>query len=245
MSLVDKKLEKAYVLHARGFQESSLLINLFSENKGIISVIAKGAKRPRSRWRGILQPFVKLDVHCSGKSELQTLTEAEAEVSAPQLIGKISFYGFYINELLLRLFNMQESNTQIFDLYSTLLSKLENISEPQMAEACLRIFEYQSLEILGYGIDLSLDVNNNNIEPDIVYQYDEGMGLIETSVLPQSDNIAAISGASLLALHNGIFENEAQLKEAKLIMRARLRPHIGEKPFQSRLLFKKLTAKES
>ncbi len=50
-------LEAAYVLHTRPYQESSLLVELLTP-QGRISVIAKGAKRPKSSYRGILQPFI-------------------------------------------------------------------------------------------------------------------------------------------------------------------------------------------
>ena len=230
----------AYVLHTRQYQDSSLIIDCFVQEQGIMSMIAKGARRPKSRWRGVLQPFMALLLNMVGKSELKTLVECEAIQAIPLLSGRNAFYGFYINEILLRVLKDQENHAEIFTLYEQLLSTLQAATSTGVLENALRLFEYTLLHILGYGLDVTVDANQQAIEPDIIYQYDEQLGLIPADVLPQSQHSVVISGASLLALHYGNLITEMQLKEAKQFMRVRLRPHIGDKPLQSRLLFKKV-----
>ncbi|HIC27439.1 MAG TPA: DNA repair protein RecO, partial [Gammaproteobacteria bacterium] len=42
-------LEPSVVLHTRPYKETSLIVDLFTRNHGRVSVIAKGAQRPKSK----------------------------------------------------------------------------------------------------------------------------------------------------------------------------------------------------
>jgi DNA repair protein RecO (recombination protein O) len=76
-------MDKAFVLHTRAYQETSLLVELLTEHAGRISVIAKGAKRLRSPLFACLHAFVPLWIDYSGRGELFTLTHAERLSSQP------------------------------------------------------------------------------------------------------------------------------------------------------------------
>ena len=54
-------------------KETSLIAEIFSEKFGRIPVVAKGARRPRSSIRGMLQSFQVLLANWSGKFELKSL----------------------------------------------------------------------------------------------------------------------------------------------------------------------------
>jgi DNA repair protein RecO (recombination protein O) len=51
------------ILQAFPYSETSKILRLLTESHGVQSVIAKGARRPRSRYGGILEPFT--DGHAS------------------------------------------------------------------------------------------------------------------------------------------------------------------------------------
>ncbi len=69
--------QPGYVLHSTYYKETSLIVDLFTREHGRVALVAKGAKRPHSKLRGVLQTFQPLSVGWSGKSELRTLTAAE------------------------------------------------------------------------------------------------------------------------------------------------------------------------
>ena len=48
-------LQSAYVLHQHDWSESSLILDLFTRESGRVAVAAKGAKRPYSQLRAVLQ----------------------------------------------------------------------------------------------------------------------------------------------------------------------------------------------
>ena len=69
--------QPAFVLHSYPYKETSLIVEVFSRDFGRVPLIAKGAKRPHSQLRGVLQTFQPLQLGWTGKSEVRTLTTAE------------------------------------------------------------------------------------------------------------------------------------------------------------------------
>ena len=59
-------LHLAYVLHTRPFRETSLLLEILSAEHGRIAVVARGAKRGKSKHSSILQPFMPLQISWYG-----------------------------------------------------------------------------------------------------------------------------------------------------------------------------------
>ena len=51
------ELQRGFILHRRPYSETSLLVDLFTEESGRLTVIAKGARAKRSSWKSVLQPF--------------------------------------------------------------------------------------------------------------------------------------------------------------------------------------------
>ncbi|GIT25744.1 MAG: hypothetical protein CM1200mP41_17880 [Gammaproteobacteria bacterium] len=95
--------EPAFLLHRRPYTESSVLIDLFSRHHGRMVLIAKGARKLKSRWRGALWPFQPLIAAWSGRGEVKTVTGMDGEGSSYGLRGKALYCGYYMNELVLRL----------------------------------------------------------------------------------------------------------------------------------------------
>ena len=71
--------QRVYILHTYPFKETSLIAEIFSEKFGRIPVVAKGARRPRSSIRGMLQPFQVLLANFSRASPNITLQLARAK----------------------------------------------------------------------------------------------------------------------------------------------------------------------
>ena len=71
--------QPAYLLHARPYRETSLLLDAFTRDHGRVGLVARGVRRERSRLpRGLLQPLQPLVLDWVAKGELGTLTGAEA-----------------------------------------------------------------------------------------------------------------------------------------------------------------------
>ena len=114
---MQSELQRGFVLHRRPYSETSLLVDLFTEESGRLTVIAKGARAKRSSWKSVLQPFTPLLLRWTGKSTLKTLTKAEpAAITLP--LQQIALYsGFYVNELLTRVIESETPNPALFQHY--------------------------------------------------------------------------------------------------------------------------------
>ena len=95
--------QPGYVLHSYPYQETSLIVEVFTREFGRVAMVAKGAKRPHSPLRAALMPFHALTLDWSGRADLKTLRTAEWRGAFRLLTGRALICGFYLNELLLKL----------------------------------------------------------------------------------------------------------------------------------------------
>ena len=67
----------AVVLRPRDYSETSKIVTFYTRDHGKVRAIAKGAKRKKSDFLGILDPLSLLEiVYIQGKGGLHILTEA-------------------------------------------------------------------------------------------------------------------------------------------------------------------------
>src|SRR5690349_24670642 len=167
---VDKQRQEAqpaFVLHSYPYLETSLIVEVFTQNSGRIAVVAKGAKRPTSALRGLLRAFQPLLLSWGGKSELRTLHKAEWQGGQLPLQGTALICGFYLNELLIRLLHRNDPHEHLFEYYQKALADLSNLGD---YIPVLRGFEQRMLQELGYALTLDHDVvSGTPIDPSREY----------------------------------------------------------------------------
>lgn len=226
-------LEPALVLHARPYREASLLVEAFSRGHGRLGLIARGVRRPKSRTRGLLQPFIPLLLSWRGRGDLPTLTGAESDGGAIALAGSAAIVGLYLNELLLRFVHRHDPEPDLFDRYRATLVQISHQKDPEPA---LRIFEKRLLETVGYALELENEVDSGQaIRPDGLYHYSSGSG--PTPWAKRASTGVCVSGSTLIALAREQLAEPRVLKEAKLLMRAVIDEHCAGNPLQSRRLW--------
>ena len=230
--------QPAFILHQHDYSETSLLLEVFTSAHGRIGLIAKGARRPSGRLRGILKPFQRLSIGWSGKSELGVLTSAETEGPDFSLEGPALYCGFYMNEVLLRLLHRHDAHSALFEAYASTLRRLRHDTSN---EPVLRVFEKHLLRELGYGLVLDQDIQDRApVDPEAMYDYVLDRGPVRLTHPELNIPIVGIRvrGASLLALAQESFSDPATLRDAKALMRAALSRHLGDKPLNTRKLFR-------
>ncbi len=150
----------AFVLHSYAWSETSLIVELFTRERGRVVVAAKGAKRPFSQLRAVLLPFQRITVQL-GKAplneanEVHTLRSAEWAGGVPTAAGNALFAGFYLNELLLKLLARHDAHATLFDDYCETLSVL-SAHDDAATQTALRAFELTLLRHLGWLPELSV-----------------------------------------------------------------------------------------
>ena len=106
--------QRAFVLHSRPWSETSLMLDVFTEESGRVRLVAKGARSRRSNLKGALQPFTPLLVRFGGRGEVKTLRSAEAVSLALPLSGITLYSGLYVNELISRVLEHDTRFSQLF-----------------------------------------------------------------------------------------------------------------------------------
>ena len=110
--------ERAYVLHARAWRETSLLVEVLAAGHGRIGLVARGVRGPKRHvLRAALQPLQHIRVDAVQRGELAQLRAAEALDAAPVLAGEAAMAGFYLNELVLRLAPRGDPLPTLYDAY--------------------------------------------------------------------------------------------------------------------------------
>jgi DNA repair protein RecO (recombination protein O) len=238
------QLHLCWLLHARAYRDSSLLLELFSQQEGRVGAIARGvrsgSKAGPSRKRSFLQPFIPLQLALSGRGELRTVGQLEALGSGIALQGERLMSALYVNELLVRLLPVHEKEAALFEEYGTLLRSLAG---PQPLEPLLRNFELTLLDALGYGLQFDHDAQSGvPLRDDCWYHLhaDGGFGA-QLSTPDQHDQETFYRGAELLMIARRDFSQENARKTAKRLLRIVLQRHLGQRELVSRTLFGKVT----
>jgi DNA repair protein RecO (recombination protein O) len=227
--------QPAFLLHSYPFRETSLVVELFTQNFGRLAVVARGARRPKSALRGVLQAFQPLVVSWSGKSELRTLLRAEWRERVPLLQGMGLLCGFYLNELLLKLVLRDDPHEQLFAHYEEALLMLAAQNEQA---AILRHFEMRLLKELGYALSLERDIESGKpLQPERHYAYVIERGPVQAGA-GQSAN--CFLGKTLLDMKNGEYSDPNTQQESKALMRLILNHYLGNQTLHTRQLIKDL-----
>jgi DNA repair protein RecO (recombination protein O) len=213
--------QPAYVLHARAWRETSLIVELLTRDHGRIGVVARGVHGPRRHpLRAALQPLQHVRLDYLPRGELGRLLQAEALDAAPPLQGDALLGAFYVNELLLRLLPRQDPAGGVYDLYGDVRAAL---GAPDALAWTLRRFERDLLEHLGYGLPLDRTDDGAPLDPAARYLLDGERG----PVRDHQHARASVSGAALLALAADRRPPPEQLAELRPALRGVLQGHLG------------------
>ncbi|SDF56163.1 MULTISPECIES: DNA repair protein RecO [unclassified Duganella] len=221
--------QPAFVLHSYPYKETSLIIDLFTRDFGRVALIAKGAKRPHSQLRGVLQTFQPLSSSWVGKSELRTLTDAEWVGGMLPLEKTALLCGFYLNELLVKLLARDDAHPALFDHYVSTLNQLAH-NEP--APIVLRKFERALLKETGVAADLTRCIETRSaVRSELVYVVDPERG-------PRPERAAdpwpRVAGKTLLDMECENYEDAATQAQSKQLMRFLVAHHLNGAPLNTR-----------
>ena len=226
-------LQPAYLLHHRPYRDSSRILELFTRDFGRVTVFARGArggKKSAAALTSVLQPFHRMLVSWSGRGEAGQLTGAEFDGAYRELAAARMMSGYYLNELLLRLFERHDAHADVFALYDKTLAALKALDEDE--SAALRVFEKRLLESLGYGLELLRDIDGMAIQSRSVYRYriEQGASRIDGV----ADAPLAVTGRSLLALAAEELSDAGVRADARRLLRAALDRYLEGRTLRSR-----------
>lgn len=189
--------QPAFVLSSHAWRENSLRVELLTRDYGRVGVLARSARTRGSELRGVLVPFVPINVSWFGGGEWKTLHRAQwvGGWQLPQ--GKALFSAMYVNELMMKLLAREDAHREIFHALHDVLQAICGQTEHFGA---LRQFEWRLLHELGWLPDFLHDQDDNVVDDNTWYRVAPEQPIQALPHAPTSlaDNV--VQGRVLLAL---------------------------------------------
>jgi len=163
---------KAIVVHRTNYGEADRILHVLTPDHGVVSVIAKGARREKSKLAGGIELFTISDVTIlRGRGDMGTLTGARMNTYFMHILddyAKLQL-GYEAIKQVRRAAEMVPEPA-FFDLLSECFESLDNAKIPvQLIEAW---FWLQLAILLGVGLNLTTDNHGQKLQADARYDFD-------------------------------------------------------------------------
>jgi DNA repair protein RecO (recombination protein O) len=143
----------AVILHAFPYSESSKIVRLLTREHGVVSAIAKGASRPRSKFGAKLQILSEgtAQLYLKPHRDLQTLSEFDVTAQHPELAGEVRRFAgaAALAELLMR-FCPAEPHPELYRLAVEGLRELGTVEHDRLDAATLGVL-WAAVGALGFA----------------------------------------------------------------------------------------------
>src|SRR5699024_10333429 len=165
-------LQLAWVLHRRPYQDTGLILELFTSQYGRAGAVARGGRKHQ-----LLQPFQPLLVELAGQSDLLRLQHCEPASPPVPLIKQQLYCGIYLDELLVRILYRHDKQPHLLAAYADALQAISQRTESM--DVVLRRFELLLLAELGYAVQFTHDADARPIQSSgrYVWQGEQGWHL--------------------------------------------------------------------
>ncbi|SDY52172.1 DNA replication and repair protein RecO [Evansella caseinilytica] len=156
------------IIRTTDYGETNKILTLFTRENGKIAVMARGAKRPKSRFASSAQLFNYGIFVYQRVTGIGTLNQADIVESFRDVRSdlKLTAHGAYIVELLDRLTDDQVRNPYLFELVYQLFVYMNEGVDPDILT---RIFETKMLEVAGVAPALEYCALCGSVEGPFVF----------------------------------------------------------------------------
>lgn len=145
---------RGIVVKTVDYKESSKILNILTEDYGIIGVISKGCKSPKSKLSIVSSNFIYATFHIYyNENKLSTLIQADIIDYFTNIRNDIELVGYmtYLTELSKEVYS-ESSNEEVLDLLISSLDRINNGINPKVIK---NILELKYLYFIGVGLNLN------------------------------------------------------------------------------------------
>jgi DNA repair protein RecO (recombination protein O) len=139
----------AVVLHRINLGENDKILTLFTRERGKLSAVAKGSRKPISKLAGATELFTHSRMQLAVGRSLDVITQAEIAHPFQRIRGDLTriAYASFLTELVERFTAERDPHAAVFDLLVETLSVLERTPSPGLVA---QLFALRLLANLGY-----------------------------------------------------------------------------------------------
>ncbi|WP_173916109.1 DNA repair protein RecO [Halobacillus sp. Marseille-Q1614] len=161
------------VLRTRDYGETHKIVTLFTREKGKIGVMARGAKKPKSRMSSITQPFIHGQYLIQIGSGLGLLSQGEMLSSLRVIREDIvkAAYASYLAELTDKLVDEKQPDPFLFEQF---LKTLQWIAEDKDSEILAMMYELKIYRKAGFAPKVDACLNCGREEGPFSFSVVEG-----------------------------------------------------------------------
>jgi DNA repair protein RecO (recombination protein O) len=144
---------QAFILKINPKGETSSVVHCYSADFGKLVLIAKGARSPKSSFKGLLEPFSLLNIHFNEKKGRPYQFLAQAENIRPFTHLKERAEGILYGSILLEiLYKMQEQQADV-RLFETIRTAFDAMDRGYSAIAAHWFFILRYMQLEGLPLD--------------------------------------------------------------------------------------------
>ncbi|UFT97809.1 DNA repair protein RecO [Radiobacillus kanasensis] len=164
---------EALILRTQDYGETHKIVTLFTKDIGKVGVIARGAKKPKSRMAAITQPFIHGEFLIQVGSGLGTMQQGEVIHSLRPIREDIikTAYASYLAELTDKMVDQKQPDTY---LYQQLMEILLAIGEGKDPVILTIIYEFKMFQKAGFAPTVHQCVNCGQTSDAYVFSVSEG-----------------------------------------------------------------------
>lgn len=164
---------KAIVLRRTNYGEADRILQLLTPDHGKITVIAKAARREKSKLAGGIELFAICDVSVlPGKGEMGTLTGARLDTFFAHVLD--SYDRLQLGYAAIKQVSKVADSINEPALFELLKVTFESLNDSEIDDKVIEAWFWLQFAILmGIGMNLSTDVNGMKLVEESRYNFDE------------------------------------------------------------------------
>jgi DNA repair protein RecO (recombination protein O) len=173
--------------------EADCIVTFYTPYKGKLRAVAKGARRPKSKLGGHIEPFSYNKILIAQGKNLDIISQIQTIDSFYSLRNDLwlTSCALYVLELVDRFTAEEEENHRLFHL---LLDTLYQLCQTDSVELVLRYFEMHFLDYLGYRPQIQRCVDcDAPLKPAVNYFTSSGGGILCSGCRNQELVVSPIS----------------------------------------------------
>jgi DNA repair protein RecO (recombination protein O) len=212
------------ILKGKPFKESDRLVTVLTPEYGLISAVAPGAKKQKSRLRGRCELFVINQMSIVKGRSLDKIVQAETLESFPGLSKNLSKLaaGQYLAELVLGLALSEQPQVGLYELLKEHLKRIEILDDRENIFARLSQAVFHLLAIAGIAPQVhscnlsqkSLVANFTEMNWQVGFSFDSG-GIIDLSELNR-DKTSSSTKEGVISPKFRVWEQNSSYNDTKV-----------------------------
>ena len=179
---------KGIILKTFTYDEADIIVRVFTKDSGKIDMLAKGAKKLKSKLASSVQPFTLGEyTYFQKNNNLAILRQSDILKHYKTIVSdlKLTFIGYYICEFLDYFIPENQENSKVFELTAKTLELINK--EPEQSHVILAAFKIKAMALQGYSPQLNhcVKCGKNEETTRFIFSIQEG-GLICNKCLPNN-----------------------------------------------------------